>query len=96
MLAVSATTHYATFGQVEEMQNSKVIEINGIFLGAAIRLPADQGWRFVAADARAVAADGASAETFTDLRSTVRSAFLSSPTPLPALADAATLLAALC
>jgi hypothetical protein len=40
------------------MLNSRVIEVDGIFLGAAIDLPAQEGWRFVAADTRVIDLNG--------------------------------------
>jgi hypothetical protein len=45
------------------MQTSKVIEVDGVFLGAAVMLPHAQGWRFVAADPRVWPVDGSVAET---------------------------------
>jgi hypothetical protein len=45
------------------MQTSKVIEVDGVFLGAAVMLPHAQGWRFVAADPRVWPVDGTVAET---------------------------------
>ncbi len=57
------------------MQNSKVVEINGIFVGAAVRQAS--GWRFVAADPRVTLADGQVAETFREAQSLARAAFLS-------------------
>jgi len=66
---------HATFGQVEDMQNSKVVEINGVFVGAAVRQ--DSGWRFVAADPRVSLADGQVAATFREAQALARHAFLS-------------------
>jgi hypothetical protein len=40
------------------MLDSRVIEVDGIFLGAAVSLPAQEGWRFVAADTRMGEIDG--------------------------------------
>jgi hypothetical protein len=40
------------------MLDSRVIEVDGIFLGAAVSLPAHEGWRFVAADTRMGGIDG--------------------------------------
>ena len=67
------------------MQNSKVIEHHGIFLGAALCLPDDLGWRFVAADDRVVLVNGKIGATFGDVQAMVRNAFLSSGTILPAM-----------
>lgn len=58
------------------MQNSKVIEVDGIFIGAAIRLPASGGWRFVSADQRTSDADGAIAATLLDTQLLARRAFV--------------------
>jgi hypothetical protein len=60
------------------MQTSKVIEVDGVFIGAAIRLPESQGWRFVSANDRARAADGATAPTLADASLLARRAFITS------------------
>ena len=59
------------------MQNSKVIEHHGIFLGAALCLPDDLGWRFVAAHDRAMPVNGHVGATFGDVQAMVRNAYLS-------------------
>ncbi len=59
------------------MQKSKIVEIDGIFVGAAIELPNATGWRFVAADARAGQADGQTAPTLQDACQLARRAFFS-------------------
>ncbi len=48
------------------MKDSKIIEVNGIFLGAAIMLRDQTGWQVVAANARVAPADGQIAATFHD------------------------------
>ena len=57
------------------MQSSKVVEVDGVFVGAAIRLP--EGWQFVSADVRASGADGALAATFADAQMLARRAVAS-------------------
>ena len=54
------------------MQSSKIVEVDGVFVGAAIRLT--EGWQFVSADARASGADGATAATFADAQMLARQA----------------------
>ncbi len=54
------------------MQSSKVVEVDGVFVGAAIRLP--EGWQFVSADVRASGADGATAATFAGAQMLARQA----------------------
>jgi hypothetical protein len=68
------------------MHTSKVIEVDGIFLGAAVMLPQAQGWRFVAADQRVVPLDGTVAETIEDTRRLARRAYQASMPAFPALA----------
>ncbi len=60
------------------MQTSRIIEIDGVFIGAALRLTDDEGWRFVAADHRAGAADGATAATLAEAQLLARRAFIMS------------------
>jgi hypothetical protein len=59
------------------MQTSRIIEADGIFIGAAVSLPESQGWRFVSADSRAAGADGCTAPTLRDARILARRAFFS-------------------
>jgi len=73
----------------EAMHTSKVIEVDGIFLGAAVMLPQSQGWRFVAADQRVVPLDGIVAETIEDTRRLARRAYQSSTPAFPATAKPA-------
>ncbi len=58
------------------MQTSRVIEVDGVFVGVAVLLPDVQGWRFVAADARAQAADGAVAASVRETQLMAKRAFL--------------------
>lgn len=57
------------------MQTSKIVEIDGVFVGAAVLLPDSQGWRFVAADHRADAANGCTAATLHDAQQLAKRAF---------------------
>ena len=59
------------------MHDSKIIEINGIFLGAAVALSDQAGWQVVAADARARRADGQIGKTYQDAQALARQAFWS-------------------
>ncbi len=60
------------------MRNSKVIEVNGIFLGAAVSMDGAQGWRFVSANARAEPADGTVNASYQDLTAMARQAYWAS------------------
>ena len=63
------------------MQTSKIVEIGGVFIGAAISLPESQGWRFVSAHDRTRSADGCTAPTLQDAQVMARRSFLTaSPT----------------
>ncbi len=53
-----------TRNKTAKMKDSKIIEVNGIFLGAAIMLRDKAGWQVVAANARVAPADGQIAATF--------------------------------
>ncbi len=57
------------------MQKSKIVEVNGIFLGAAVALRDHAGWQFVAADARVGRADGLICKTYQDAQALARQAF---------------------
>ena len=57
------------------MQASKIIEVNGIFLGAAVALDNHTGWQIVAADARAGRANGLIGRTYQDAQALARQAF---------------------
>jgi hypothetical protein len=63
------------------MQKSKIVEIDGIFIGAAVLLPDAQGWLFVAADHRADQADGQTASTLFEAQQMAKRAFFSSRSP---------------
>jgi hypothetical protein len=60
------------------MHTSKIVEVDGVFIGAAVLLPESQGWRFVAADHRADAADGRTAATLHDAQQLAKRAFFTS------------------
>ena len=60
------------------MQKSKVVEVDGVFIGAAVLLPNNKGWRFVAAHARAQEADGVTAPTLHDAQLAARRAYVTS------------------
>jgi hypothetical protein len=60
------------------MQTSKIVEIDGIFVGAAVLLPERQGWRFVSTDERAREADGCTAPTLHEAQVLARRAFATS------------------
>jgi hypothetical protein len=84
-----------TFGPVHIMQKSKIVEIDGIFIGVVVLLSDTEGWRFVAADHRAEEANGCIAPTLHDARQLAKRAFFSSrstagtPRPVSALPAAA-------
>ncbi len=61
------------------MQTSKIIEADGVFIGAAMELPSREGWRFVAAHPRASSADGSVFATFEDVRARAKHVFLLAP-----------------
>ncbi len=61
-----------------QMQTSKVVEVDGIFIGAAIMLLNAEGWRFVAAHARAQQADGITAPTLVEAQLAAKRAFVAS------------------
>ena len=74
------------------MQKSKIVEVDGIFIGAAVLLSDSEGWRFVAADHRADEANGRTAPTLHDAQQLAKRAFFSGRSPalaaLPARQDA--------
>jgi hypothetical protein len=57
------------------MQDSRVIEVEGVFVGAAVALPNAQGWRIVAANARVSRLDGTIAATMPEVRRLARLAW---------------------
>jgi hypothetical protein len=58
------------------MQDSRIIEADGVFLGAAVCLPDDQGWRFVAANDRVGRLDGQVWPSLPEAKRSARQAFL--------------------
>jgi hypothetical protein len=82
-----------TFGPVHIMQKSKIVEIDGVFIGVAVLLSEAQGWRFVAADDRAAGADGCVAPTLNGAQQLAKKAFFSARSPaasvMPSITDAA-------
>ncbi len=64
------------------MHESRVIEINGQFVAAALAEAALGGWRLVAADPRLLAIDGKVAASFEEARSMAHQSFFS---PEPAV-----------
>jgi hypothetical protein len=58
------------------MHVSKIVEVDGIFIGATLHVPDADGWRFVSTDQRADAADGAVAPTLADAQKLAKRAFL--------------------
>ncbi len=66
------------------MHTSKVIEVDGVFLGAAVMLPHAEGWRFVAADRRVTPLDGTIAETIEATRRLAKRAYQASDPVFPA------------
>ncbi len=63
------------------MQDSRVIEVDGVFLGAAVALPHAQGWRIVAADSRVHPLDGTVVATLPEVRRLARQAYQASRCP---------------
>jgi hypothetical protein len=57
------------------MNQSRIIELNGVFLGAAIARAGQPGWQVVAADSRIAPADGQIAATYNDASALARQAF---------------------
>jgi hypothetical protein len=65
-------------GRVPMLQ-SHVVEIDGIFVGAAVRLP--EGYKFVAVDVRLDGLDGRVLPTLAELRRIVRAVFFGGHPP---------------
>ncbi len=63
------------------MQKSKIVEVDGIFIGAGVLLSDAEGWRFVAADHRADEANGCMAPTLHEVQLLAKRAFFSSRSP---------------
>lgn len=57
------------------MLDSRIIEVNGIFLGTAVAERGQHGWRFVSADQRAQEADGKVAADYRGAEALARQAF---------------------
>jgi hypothetical protein len=70
-----------TFEPVHIMQKSKIVEVDGIFIGAAVLVSEAEGWRFVAADHRADEANGRVAPTLHEAQQLAKKAFFSSRSP---------------
>ena len=75
-----------TLARLTQMQTSKVVEVDGTFIGAAILLPDSKSWRFVAAHPRAQQADGLTAPTLHETQLAARRAYMTARQPdnLPA------------
>lgn len=71
------------------MHTSRVIEIDGQFVGAAMALTDGKGWRFKPAHERLMALSGHTAASFAELERVVRGAFHGGRMPAPAAASAA-------
>ena len=67
------------------MQTSRIIEIEGIFVGAAMLAGDGETWCFKAADSRTSAAEGAVAGSLADLETMARRAFFTSRLNTPGL-----------
>jgi hypothetical protein len=67
------------------MQDSRIIEINGVFVAAAVALPGAQGWRIVAANDRVRRVHGAITTTLNEARRLARQAYFATHA-LPAVA----------
>ena len=70
-----------TLARLTQMQTSKVVEVDGTFIGAAILLADSQSWRFVAAHPRAQQADGLTAPTLHETQLAARRAYVSARQP---------------
>ena len=57
------------------MQDSRIIEADGVFLGAAIYLPEQQGWRFVAANDGVFTLDGRIVDSLKETQRLAKQAF---------------------
>lgn len=58
------------------MQNSRVLVVDGVFLGAAVTVPETGGWRIVAADTRMASVNGREAANWNEVQHLARQAFL--------------------
>ena len=57
------------------MQSSRIIEVDGVFLGAAVALPNAQGWQIVATDDRVGPVNGQVTASWTEAQRLARQAF---------------------
>jgi hypothetical protein len=57
------------------MQSSRIIEVDGVFLGAAVALPDAQGWQIVATDDRVEPVNGKVAPSWSEAQRLTRQAF---------------------
>ena len=64
------------------MLQSHIVDIDGTFVGAAVRTP--EGYKFVAVDGRMLALDGRVAPTLAELRHLARAAFFTARVAPPA------------
>jgi hypothetical protein len=69
------------------MQDSRIIEVNGVFVGAAVALPDATGWRIVAADDRVRRLHGTVATTLNEVRRLAKQAYLATQV-MPVLVQA--------
>jgi hypothetical protein len=58
------------------MQDSRIIEVDGVFVGAAVALPDATGWRIVAADHRVGKINGQVATSFGEAQKLAKQAVL--------------------
>lgn len=65
------------------MRNSKILVADGVFVGAAVLLPDQAGWRIVASDDRIAAVDGRVVTALPEAERLVRQTFLSGRGNLP-------------
>ncbi len=65
------------------MLSSQIIEIDGVFVGAAVPLPFSSGIRFVAADLRVEELDGSVWPTIADITRLTRQLLLTGRLPGP-------------
>ncbi len=57
------------------MHDSRVIEVDGVFLGAAMALPDGEGWRIVAADVRVTRLNGTVTTSWQEAQKLARTAY---------------------
>ena len=72
------------------MHQSRIIEVDGVFLGAALGLPGAEGWRIVAADAHLARLHGTVAASLAEVRRLARQTYFANrPTHVVSLAAGA-------